>query len=122
SWLFRWWCPCWKSVLADQVPRPPAARSRLFIHVRWPPREVLAKDLPLEQSRRLTNLLARLNPDEPTPQRLFEIRAVEVLEYLASPESRGCLERLAKGAPQARLTTDARAALDRIARREKARL
>ncbi|MBI3411016.1 MAG: WD40 repeat domain-containing protein [Planctomycetes bacterium] len=79
-------------------------------------RTALTKDMPLEQSRRLQKLITRLNPDEPTPKRLEEMRAVELLEYLATPESRHFLERLAGGARQARLTVDARASLDRLAK------
>ncbi|MBI3411014.1 MAG: hypothetical protein HY040_21995 [Planctomycetes bacterium] len=79
-------------------------------------REAVAKDLPLEQARRLTTLLARLKPDEPTPKRLQQMRAVELLENLATPEAKQFLERLAGGARQARLTVDARASLDRLAK------
>lgn len=82
-------------------------------------RQALTKDIPLEQSRRLETLIARLDlPDSP-PQRLQEMRAVEVLEYLATPEARKFLERVASGARQARLTVDARTSLERIAKHTK---
>jgi hypothetical protein len=44
-------------------------------------------------------------------------RAVEVCERAGTPEARRLLERLAAWAPEARLTRDAKAALDRLARR-----
>jgi RNA polymerase sigma factor (sigma-70 family) len=46
-----------------------------------------------------------------TPGRLRLLRAIEALEYAATPEARIFLEELARGAPQARLTLEARAAL-----------
>src|SRR5262249_10241252 len=45
------------------------------------------------------------------------LRAVEALENVGSAEARSLLEALARGAPQARLTQEAAAALDRMAKR-----
>jgi hypothetical protein len=50
----------------------------------------------------------------PTPKRLRELRAVEVLERIAAPAARAELKRLAGGAPEAGLTRDAAAALKRL--------
>lgn len=72
------------------------------------------KDLSLETSRRLQSLITKLDPVNPSPQRLRDLRAVELLEYLGTTEAREQLRRLADGAPQARLTLDAAAALGRL--------
>jgi hypothetical protein len=47
---------------------------------------------------------------------LRSLRAVAVLERLATPAARRLLAELARGAPGAALTEDAKAALDRLAR------
>jgi WD40 repeat protein len=52
-----------------------------------------------------------------TPEQLRLLRAVEVLEQIADPAARRLLQKLAEGAPGARLTEAARAALERQARR-----
>jgi hypothetical protein len=63
-------------------------------------------------------LLARLGPLPATPEGLRQRRALLVLEQVGSAAARAHLERLAQGAPGARLTRDARAALDRLRRRD----
>jgi RNA polymerase sigma factor (sigma-70 family) len=68
----------------------------------------------LEARRRVDRLLSRI--EEAARQ---DLRAVEVLEHIGTPEARGVLEALAKGAPEARLTREAKAALDRLERRAK---
>jgi hypothetical protein len=45
------------------------------------------------------------------------LRAAEVLERLATAETRQVFEMLARGAPEVRRTQEARAALRRLARR-----
>jgi hypothetical protein len=42
---------------------------------------------------------------------------LEVLEHIGTPEAREVLKALAKDAPDARLTREAKAALERLARR-----
>jgi len=69
----------------------------------------------LEVRRRAERLLARLERE--SPGRLRELRAVEVLENLDTPEARGLLEMLTEGAPKAWLTREAKAALGRLTRR-----
>jgi hypothetical protein len=48
------------------------------------------------------------------PERVQALRAVEVLEWIGTPEARKVLEALATGAPAARLTREARASLGRL--------
>ena len=45
------------------------------------------------------------------------LRGVEALEYAGTSEARGLLKELAAGAPAARLTLEATAALERLAKR-----
>jgi RNA polymerase sigma factor (sigma-70 family) len=67
-----------------------------------------------ELRRRVLKLLERLE-GVPAPEQLRALRAVELLERIGTPEARRELERLAGGAPEARLTRVARAALERLA-------
>jgi WD40 repeat protein len=67
-----------------------------------------------EVRRRARELLAALGSDA---WRLRECRAVEVLENAGTPEARQLLRELAKGAPEACLTQEAKAALERQARK-----
>jgi hypothetical protein len=48
-----------------------------------------------------------------------EPRAVRVLEAVGTPAARELLESLAKGAPTARLTIEAKAALERLSKQRK---
>jgi hypothetical protein len=80
-------------------------------------REASAAQPALELRRRLDQLLEQLEAPVTAPERLQQLRAVEVLEHVGSPEAREVLEKLAGGAPEARLTREARAALDRLAKR-----
>jgi len=68
----------------------------------------------LEMSKRIAGLLEKL--DGPVA-RLRMTRAIQVLEYGASPEARQLLKTLAQGAPGARLTQEATAALERLSKR-----
>ncbi len=75
--------------------------------------EALASAPPPEARRRLVALLDRLN-NPPTGDRLAAVRAVEVLERLASPDARQWLEVLARGDEAALLTREAAAAVRRL--------
>jgi hypothetical protein len=73
---------------------------------------------PSPQTRqRIEGLLARLQEQEPSTQRLRYLRAVQLLEWLGTPEARRILETLAAGAPEAERTRAAASALARVNRR-----
>jgi hypothetical protein len=81
-------------------------------------REALAGQPSLEARRRIERLLDRLGtPSALLPEEARSLRAVEVLEYVGSPAAREVLGRLARGAPHARLTQEARASLKRLSGR-----
>jgi hypothetical protein len=69
-----------------------------------------------EQQLRIESLLRRLADDTPTAAQLRQLRAVEVLERLDTPEARSLLKSLAEGRADARLT---RAAMEARARLER---
>jgi hypothetical protein len=69
-----------------------------------------------EKARRLRELLDATVAVMPPPEMLRPTRALEILERLGTPEARRLLQTLAGGNPNARLTTDAAAALRRLAR------
>jgi hypothetical protein len=78
-------------------------------------RKHLEGKLTEEVRRRVEQLLARLGPE--SAEQMRPLRAVEVLEHLGSPGARDVLERLTRGAAQARLTREARASLERLGKR-----
>ncbi len=78
-------------------------------------RRALKDGPPPEAKRRLEALLAKLDRSQLPPETLRELRTIEVLEHLDTPEARQVLEALAKGASDARLTRQAQAALTRLA-------
>jgi HEAT repeat protein len=53
-----------------------------------------------------------------SPERLRGLRAVEALEHAGTPEAQTLLRELAAGAPGARLTDEAQAALGRLKQNE----
>ena len=78
-------------------------------------REALDSNPSLETRQRLEQLLARL--DGWSSQELRNSRAVIVLEHIGTPPAQKILESLAQGAPKARLTQAAKAAVERLAKR-----
>jgi hypothetical protein len=105
------------------VKRETAARelNRVAEAVESELRRALEGARSLETRRRLQGILDRLaanQPGVPPPSELRRLRAVAVLERIGSDEARGLLGKLAGGAQQATLTREARAALDRLARRQ----
>jgi WD40 repeat protein len=81
-------------------------------------RKALAGKPPLEQHRRIERLLGK---SFGSPRPLLALRAMELLEQMGTPEARRFLQNLAKGAPQAWLTREAKVSLTRLERRLKAR-
>jgi WD40 repeat protein len=79
-------------------------------------RAKLATRPPPEVRRRLLHLLEGLQQSKASPERLREMRGVLVLEHCGTAAARKALEALARGAPAAPLTQDARAALERLGR------
>src|SRR5205085_9658200 len=67
----------------------------------------------LEARQRLELLLEKMD-GPPTGEALRTVRAIGVLELLATAEARELLQTLAKGEPKARLTRAAQAALGRF--------
>jgi hypothetical protein len=79
-------------------------------------RKALADGVPLEPRRRIEALLKRLANEarEPSAERLRLVRTLEVLEQAGTEGARRLLRALAKGAPGAWLTEEAKAALGRL--------
>jgi WD domain, G-beta repeat len=78
-------------------------------------RQALAGAPSMEARERIETLLRRL--DALPPSRIRSLRAVEALEYAATPEARLLLEALAGGLAEARLTREAKASVERLAKR-----
>jgi RNA polymerase sigma factor (sigma-70 family) len=73
----------------------------------------LAKAQSLELRRRLELFLTKWDRDEPTAERLREVRALQLMEELATPEALALLRDLARGNGNARRTEEAAQALAR---------
>jgi RNA polymerase sigma factor (sigma-70 family) len=80
-------------------------------------REAARGRLDAEARKRVDELLGELEGAVVPPDELRPLRGIEVLERIGTAEARQVLQGLADGAPQARLTQDARASLRRLARR-----
>jgi WD40 repeat protein len=80
-------------------------------------RRALAAGPSVEGRRRIEGLLEMLARPLRHPELLRGVRAVEALEHAGTPEARRLLEQLAGGPPAARLTREARASLERLAKR-----
>jgi WD40 repeat protein len=76
--------------------------------------KALAAKPPLEARRRMESLLKKLTGPTLSAEQLRAVRAVQVLEGLATPAAMQLLEVLARGAREARLTVEASAALQRL--------
>jgi WD40 repeat protein len=79
--------------------------------------DALNGQLTLEARKRIEELLKVLQDVSASPERLRELRAVEVLEHIGTADARQVLQTLAKGAAEARLTREAKASLERLAKR-----
>lgn len=71
----------------------------------------------LELRRRAGRILQAVRDQPIPPEELRQLRAVEALEYCAAAGAVELLEALGRGAPEARLSVEAKAALARLARR-----
>jgi hypothetical protein len=74
-------------------------------------------ELSVEARVRVDKLLGKLGKDGILTEELRCLRAVEVLEYVASAEAKKLLSAEAEGASQSLVTQGAKAALDRLAKR-----
>jgi WD40 repeat protein len=72
-----------------------------------------------EMRRRLEELLEKLEQPPGSPERLRVLRAIAVLEYIGNAEARRILKQLADGMPDARMTQEAKQALERLAKRNR---
>jgi RNA polymerase sigma factor (sigma-70 family) len=77
-------------------------------------REALAAQPSAEVRRQVEMLREALQSN--SPERLRSVRAVAALEALGTPEAQRLLAELAKGIPESRLTSEARASLERLAK------
>jgi WD40 repeat protein len=77
-------------------------------------RRTLENKPTLEVRRRVQVLLERLRGPVTRPEMLQALRSAAVLEDIGTPEARRLLQELAKGAPEARLTREAKASLGRL--------
>jgi RNA polymerase sigma factor (sigma-70 family) len=80
-------------------------------------RMALAGAMDLEAQARLRRLIERLDPSVPFSRVLQALRAIEVLEWVGTPEARQLLQRLAEGAEEAQVTRAARASCQRLTKR-----
>ena len=77
--------------------------------------KVLDAQPSLETRQRVDRILEQLTTGQaPPPEVLRNIRAVQLLEQMASPEAKQLLQSLAKGAPGDKVTRQAEAALKRL--------
>jgi hypothetical protein len=82
-------------------------------------RKSLKEKTSLEKRRRIDRLLEKLDAEreQPPPEQLRTIRALETLERMGMPEAHRVLEGLAEGALHADITQGAKGALRRLAKR-----
>jgi WD40 repeat protein len=80
-------------------------------------KKVLEGTPSVELKQRVELLLGKLRTVSASPDRLREVRALELLERLRTPQAAELLKELAKGAPGAPLTGEAAAALARARKR-----
>jgi WD40 repeat protein len=81
-------------------------------------RKSLETKIDFETRRRVQTILSRLDEPVVAPEKLREIRAVEVLETLSSAEAKDLLQLLAKGYSEHRQTRQATESLRRLNDRE----
>jgi HEAT repeat protein len=109
-------------LLADLDDDAFAVRERTTADLEWlgelavpALRRTLAGNPSPEVRRRAEAVLRMAEAPGLSSVRLRALRAVLLLEHLGTPEARGLLEKLAGGAPEAWLTREAKASLQRLA-------
>jgi RNA polymerase sigma factor (sigma-70 family) len=80
-------------------------------------RKKLEAKVSFEMRRRIETLLEKLRGPITSTENLQSLRAVEVLEHIGTPEALEVLETMSQGALEARLTQEAKASLERLAKR-----
>jgi len=80
-------------------------------------RKALKEKSSLEMRRRITALLEAIDAQTASPEWLRTVRALQALESIGTPKASQILEGLTRGAPEARLTEEAKASLQRLRRR-----
>jgi WD40 repeat protein len=80
-------------------------------------RKVLNDKPSLEVRKRIDALLEAIDGRPISPDRLRTLRALQVLETIGTPKAKQILQGLASGAAEAALTQEAKAALQRLSRR-----
>jgi WD40 repeat protein len=101
---------------SDQYPlrqRATANLAKAGALAEVPLRKALEGKISQEFRRRLELLVQKIDRAVPSPQELQMARALTVLERTATPAARDLLSAVANGAPEARLTRQARLALER---------
>ena len=79
-------------------------------------RRLVSTSPSLEARTRADRLLTNFREPAPNTGLLRELRAVSLLTKIATPESQRVLQSLAGGSEDARLTQEAKASLERLAR------
>jgi WD domain, G-beta repeat len=80
-------------------------------------RQALKGDISLDAQKRIKGLLEQMGKPRRSGEALRSTRGLEVLELIGTADARSLLEALARGAPEARQTQEAQAALDRLKKR-----
>jgi WD40 repeat protein len=95
--------------------------AKLGEAVAAPLRKTAEKPPSIEVGRRVKELLDKLESERraPSSERIRVLRAIEVLEYIGTPEARQVLNDLAGGAAEVQQTQEAKASLARLAKRAK---
>lgn len=80
-------------------------------------KKTLTRQISLEARKRIEQLVQKLEGVNLSAAQLQQFRAVEVLERIGNSDARQLLQQVADGAPEARLTRDARDSLARLTKR-----
>jgi hypothetical protein len=81
-------------------------------------RKTLVKPPSVEVQRRVERLLEKMDENRPTPEHLRSVRSLEVLEHIGTSAAQQLVQTLAKGARDGWLTQEAKAILERFAKRQ----